>query len=218
MQLHVAITLHYSNNKISNHTGVWTITLISKDTRSVECKFFFFFRKNCSIALVYRPKKSSQRKMILSILGQKETPRQNVTNKCSQNHNQLNNYSNKPYKFTRACIACIIQSTKLMHIDHNKEERCPICMQISQKPSIGYITHQMLYTVKCLIYMGGIVHSLKDSCQNLLNQTLTSLNSPIIISIQIRRSRITNLMILDHCLYWLVKQTTTQFFHFSSHR
>ena len=145
-------------------------------------------------------------------------PRQYVPDKCGQNHYQLNNYSYKPHKFTWLSIASIIQCTKQMHIYYNEKKRCTISMQVTQKPTIRHITHQMLYTIKCLIYMRSIVHCQKNSSQNLLNQTLTSLNSPIIITILIRRSRITNLMILDYGQNRLIPQGSTQLFHFSSHR
>jgi hypothetical protein len=145
------------------------------------------------------------------------TPRLNVSDKGSLNHNLQNNNSNKPYKFTRACITCIVQSTELVHIYNNEKERCTICMQVTQKPSIGHITHQMLYTVKCQINMSSIVHCQKNTSQNLQYQTQSSLNSPIIISIQIRRSRVTNQMILNHCQDRLFKDAISQLFDISSH-
>ena len=145
------------------------------------------------------------------------TPRQYIPNKRCQNHYQQNNNTNQPNKFTRLCITCIVQTTELVSIHHNEKQRSSICMQITQKPSIRNITHQMLNTLKCLINMCGIMHCLENSCQNLQNQTQTCLNSPIVISIQIRGSRITNQMILDHCQDRLIPQTSTQLFHISSH-
>lgn len=146
-----------------------------------------------------------------------KTPRKNVPNKSSLNHYQQNNNTYKPHKFTRTCIASVIQSTKQMHINYNKEKRCTICMQITQKPSIGHITHLMLDTMKCLIYMSSVMHSQENSGQNLQNQTLTCLNSPIIITIQVRGSRITNQMVLNYSQHGLIPKGSTQFFHFSSH-
>jgi hypothetical protein len=141
-----------------------------------------------------------------------------ITNKGCQNHNLQNNYTNKPYSFTRRCITCIIQCSKQMHINNNKKERCPICMHITQKPSSRYITHQMLNTMKCQINMCCVMHCQKNSCSNLQNQTCTCLSSPIIITIQIGRSRISNQMIVDHCQNRLVPQRSTLLSSFCSHR
>ena len=49
------------------------------------------------------------------------TPWQYISDECGQNHNQLNNHSNKPHKFSRACVTGVVQSTKQMHINNNKE-------------------------------------------------------------------------------------------------
>jgi hypothetical protein len=104
-----------------------------------------------------------------------------------------------------------------MHINNNKEKTSSICMQITQQPSIRNISHQMLHTMKCQINMCCIMHCQKDTSQNLQYQTQSSQNSPIIIPIQIRRGRITNLMVLNHSQNRLIPQTSTQFFHISSH-
>jgi hypothetical protein len=145
------------------------------------------------------------------------TPWLYVSNKGSLDHYLQNNYSNKPHKFTRACVASVVQSTKLVHVYNNEKKRCSISMLMAQEPSIRHITHQMLYTVKCLINMCCIVHCQKNTSQNLQYQTQSSLNSPIVISVQIRRSRITNQMILDYRQYGLVKNATALLFHISSH-
>eukprot|EP00882_Tetradesmus_deserticola_P000042 GHRQ01000044.1.p1 GENE.GHRQ01000044.1~~GHRQ01000044.1.p1 ORF type:complete len:350 (-),score=-61.41 GHRQ01000044.1:128-1177(-) len=145
------------------------------------------------------------------------TPGLYITNKSSQNHNQQNYNSKQPYKFTRLCITCIVQTTKKMHINNNKKQTSSVCMQITQLPTIRYITHQVLYTMKCLINMSSIVHCQKDTSPNLQNKTQSSQNTPIIISIQIRRCWITNQMILRYNQQWLIPQTTTQFFDRSFH-
>jgi hypothetical protein len=145
------------------------------------------------------------------------TPGQYITNKCCKNHNLQNNNTYEPNKFTWTCITCIVQSTKKVPINYYKEKRCSICMQVTQKPSIWHITHQMLYTVKSLINMCCIMHCLKNTSNNLQYQAKTCLSSPIIITILIRRSRISNQMILDHIQNRLVKNATTLFFYFSSH-
>lgn len=145
------------------------------------------------------------------------TPRQYVTNKGSQNHNQQNNNTNLPNKFTRGCVTCVIKTTKQMHINNNKKKTSSICMQITQQPSVRNVSHQVLNTVKCQVYMCCIMHCQKNTSQNLQNQTQPSLNSPIIISVQIRRSWVTNQMILYDSQHWLIPQTSTQFFIRISH-
>ena len=146
------------------------------------------------------------------------TPRLYVTNKGSQNHNQQNYNTYQPYKFTRLRITCIIQTTKKMHINNNKKQAPSICMQITQLPTIWYITHQMLNTMKCLIYMSSIMHCQENTSPNLQNKTQSSQNTPIIISILIRRCWITNQMILRYNLHGLIPQATTQFFDRSFHQ
>jgi hypothetical protein len=145
------------------------------------------------------------------------TPRQHVTNKSSLNHDLQNDNSNQPYKFTRLCITCIIQTTEKMHINNNKKQAPSICMQITQLPTIGYITHQVLNTMKCLIDMSSIMHCQENTSPNLQNKTQSSQNTPIIISIQIRRCWITNQMILRDDLHGLIPQAPTQFFERSFH-
>jgi hypothetical protein len=147
----------------------------------------------------------------------RKTPRLYVTNESCQNHNLQNYNSNQPYKFTRLCITCIIQTTEKMHVNNNKKQTPSICMQITQLPSIRYITHQVLNTVKCLIYVCSIMHCQENTSPNLQNKTLSSQYTPIIISIQIRRCRITNQMILRYSLQGLIPQATTQFFERSFH-
>lgn len=145
------------------------------------------------------------------------TPGEYISNKSCLNHNLQNNNPNQPYKFTRLCITSIIQTSKQMHVNNNKKKRCTICMQISQQPTVRNITHQMLNAMKRQINVCSIMHCLKNTGLNLQYLTQTCLNPPIVISIQIRRSRITNLMILDHCQDRLIPQTSTQFLDLSSH-
>jgi len=145
------------------------------------------------------------------------TPGEDISNKSSQDHDQQDHNSYLPYKFTRLCITCIIQTTEKMHIYHNKKQTCTICMQITQLPSIRNITHQMLNTMKCLIYMCCVMHRQKNTSYNLQNQTQSSLNTPIIITILIRRCRITHQMILHDSLDGLIPQTSALFFHRSFH-
>lgn len=140
-----------------------------------------------------------------------------VTNKSCQNHNQQNNNSNQPYKFTRLCITCVVQTTEEVHVHNNKKQTPSICMQITQLPTIWYITHQVLNTMKCLIYMSSIVHCQKNTSPDLQNKTQSSQNTPIIISIQIRRCWITNQVILCYSQHGLIPQATTQFFERSFH-
>lgn len=145
------------------------------------------------------------------------TPGLYVTNKSCQNHNQQNYNSNQPHKFTRLCITSIVQTTEKMHINNNKKQTPSVCMQITQLPTIRYITHQMLNTMKCQINMSSIMHCQEDTSPNLQNKTQSSQNAPIIISIQIRGCWITNQMILRYSLHGLIPQATTQFFDRSFH-
>jgi hypothetical protein len=75
----------------------------------------------------------------------------------------------------------------------------------------------MLNTMKCKVHMCCIMHCQKNSCNNLQNQTCTCLNSPIIVTIQIGWSRVSNLMILDYSQNWLVPQRSSLLSIFSSH-
>lgn len=95
------------------------------------------------------------------------TPRLHITNKSCQNHNQQNYNSKQPYKFTRLCITGVVQTTEKMHINYNKKQTPSVCMQITQLPTIRYITHLVLYTMKCLIYMSCIMHCQKNTSPNL---------------------------------------------------
>jgi hypothetical protein len=104
-----------------------------------------------------------------------------------------------------------------VHIYYNKKQTCTVSMQITKQPSIRNITHQMLNAMKSLIHMSSIMHCLKNSSQNLQNQTQSCLHTPIVISIQIRRSRVPYQMVLYHGQQWLIPQTSTQFFHRSFH-
>jgi len=90
-------------------------------------------------------------------------------------------------------------------------------MQISLQPSVRYVTHQMLNTMKSQINVCCVVHGQKNTSQNLQNQTLSSLNSPVIIRIQIRRGGIVDQMILHYSLNGLIPQTITLFFHRNFH-
>lgn len=146
------------------------------------------------------------------------TPRLNITNKSCLNYKLLNNNSNKPNKFTRASITCIIQGSKLVQIHYNKKKTSSISMQITQNPTIWNISHQMLNTFKCLIYMSCIMHCQKNTCSHLLSQTLTCLNTIIIVSIQIRWSWVSNLMVLQNRKTWLIPKTSTLFSMRSSYR
>ncbi len=145
------------------------------------------------------------------------SPRKNIPNKSSQNHDQQKNDTNQPNQLTWLCITSVILSTKQMHINYNKEETPSICMQITQQPSIWNIAHQMLNTMKSHVNMCGIMHCQKNSGPNLQDQTKSSLHSPIIISILIRRCGITDLMVLNNTLLGLFLQTSTIFFE-SFHR
>lgn len=145
------------------------------------------------------------------------SPRLYVTNESSQNHYQQNYNSNQPYKFTRLCITCVIQTTEKMHVNNNKKQTPSVCMQITQQPSIRHITHQVLNTMKCLIYMSCVMHCQEDTSPNLQNKAQSSQNTPIIISIQIGRCWITNQMILRYNQHGLIPQATTQFFDRSFH-
>lgn len=146
------------------------------------------------------------------------TPRKNISNESSENHYQQNHNSNLPNKFSRLCIASIIQPTKQMHINHNKEKTPSIGMQITQQPSVRNITHQMLNTVECLIYMSSVMHCQKNSCPNLKNLAKTPQDPPVIISILIGRSGITNQMILHDTEQRLIQQTSTIFESFHSRK
>ena len=104
-----------------------------------------------------------------------------------------------------------------MHVDNNKKKTCTVCVQITQLITIRNIAHQMLNTMKGQINMRSIMHCQKNTSLDLQHQTLTSQNSPIVISIQIRGCWITNLMILNNIQNRLIPQTSTQFFFRTSH-
>ena len=104
-----------------------------------------------------------------------------------------------------------------MHVDNNKKKTCTVCVQITQLITIRNIAHQMLNTMKGQINMRSIMHCQKNTSLDLQHQTLTSQNSPIVISIQIRGCWITNLMILNNIQNRLFPQTSTQFFFRTSH-
>lgn len=123
------------------------------------------------------------------------TPRLNIPNKSCLNHKLQKNNTNKPNKFTRTCITCIIHSTKLMQINHNKEKRSSISMQITLLPTIWNITHLVLNTFKRVIHMSSIMHCQKNTCSYLQHQTLPSLNTVVVVSVQVRWSWISNLMV-----------------------
>lgn len=145
------------------------------------------------------------------------TPRLHISNKCSLNHNLQNYNSNQPHKFTRLCIASVVQTTEKMQVYNNKKLTPTIRMLITQKPSIRYITHQVLYAMKSQIHVRCVMHCQKHTSQNLQNLTKPCLNTPVIIPIQIRRCRIGYLMILNNFLHGLFPQRTTQFIHTSCH-
>jgi hypothetical protein len=92
------------------------------------------------------------------ILGQIKTPRQNITLKCSCHHNYKYNYSQCPQLSTWWSIRSIIKTSTYMLIYKNKEKRSSISMNISNLPTIIYISHNMFYTIKCEIYMWSIMH------------------------------------------------------------
>ncbi len=127
------------------------------------------------------------------------------------------NYSKQPYKFTGLCITSVVQSTEKVHIYYNKEQGRTVCVQIAQQPSIGHITHQMLYAMKSHINMWCIMHRQEDSCPQLQNKSQSSQYTPIVISIQIGRCRISNQVILHYILHGLIPQASAQFLKRSFH-
>jgi len=144
------------------------------------------------------------------------SPRQYISNKSSQNHDLLNNHTKNPHQFTWLSITSVILSTKLMQIHHPEKEAGSIGMQISQQPSERNVSHLMLHTMECLIYVSSIMHCLKNSGSNLKDLTLSPQDSPIIIGIQIGRSRISNQMVVDHSQNRLFLQTSS-IIHCHSH-
>jgi len=145
------------------------------------------------------------------------TPRLHIPDKRCLNHYLQNNNSDEPHKFTRLCITGIVQSTEKVHVYYNKEERPPVSMQITLQPSIGYISHQMLYTMKSHINMWCIMHRQENSCPQLQNKSQSSLYTPIIISIQIGGCRVSNQMVLYYILHGLIPLASTQFLKRSFH-
>ncbi len=144
-------------------------------------------------------------------------PWQNIPNKRSLNHHQQNNNTEQPNKFTRLCITSVIQTTEKMHVYYNKEKRPSICVQITQQPSIRYVTHQMLYAMESHIYMWSVMHRLKNSSPNLQNKGQSSQNTPIVISIQIRGCRVSNQVVLHYILHGLFPLASAQFLKRSFH-
>jgi hypothetical protein len=145
------------------------------------------------------------------------TPRLYISDKGGQNHNQLDHNSNQPYKFTRLCITSVIQTTEKVHVNNDKKQTCSVSVQITQHPSIGYVTHQVLNTMKSQVNMCSIMHCQENTGPDLQNLAQSSLYTPIIISILIRRCRVPNQMVLYHSLNGLIPQTSAQFFHRSCH-
>lgn len=150
-------------------------------------------------------------------MGKWNTPRQNISDKCRLNHNLQNNNTDLPYKFTRLCVTRIIQTSEKMHIYNNKKQTPSICMQITQQPTIRYITHLVLHAVESQINVCCVMHCQKNTSLNLQNQTKSCLHTPVIVTILVRRCRVTYLMILYYSQHGLIPQTPAQFFHRSSH-
>lgn len=95
------------------------------------------------------------------------SPRQYVTNKGGQNHNQQDDYSHLPNEFTRLSITSVIQATEKMHVNYSEKQTSTVCMQIALLPPVGHVTHQVLNTVKGQINVSSIMHCQENSSPNL---------------------------------------------------
>lgn len=58
-----------------------------------------------------------------------------------------------------------------MGINHSKEEARCVGVGISDEPSVPHISHDMLDRDKGYVYVRAVVHSKKDSRNNLDDQT-----------------------------------------------
>jgi hypothetical protein len=87
------------------------------------------------------------------------TPRLHITLKSSCHHYNKYYYSYRPLQCSWRTVGSVIETSTNMQINKDKEKRGTISMNISYLPSIVYITHNVFYTVKSKVYVGGVVHS-----------------------------------------------------------
>jgi hypothetical protein len=77
------------------------------------------------------------------------TLRQNLTNKCCSHHNKKDGNTTIPKMTSRLSVWALLQAPKDVGLNNNKEKTCSICMNVTKKPTILDISHNMLDWCKC---------------------------------------------------------------------
>ena len=95
------------------------------------------------------------------------SPRQNIAQKASGHHEQIDQHTDDPCDFARGFVAAVVETTEHMRIDSNKEQRRAIHVEIANHMATVHVAHDVLNRSEGQIDMRCVMHHQDNTRDNL---------------------------------------------------